>query len=170
MDMQRSPISTKYRSEISANSLARGLGWFSIGLGVAELLMSRSALRPTGIPGKTYGLREIVNGVGVLAAKDPTPWIWARVGGDVMDLATIATRGKGPIAVTALVAVAGATALDVICAQKLKQKKSGAQGSIRDYSARSGFARPAEQMRGAAKRPLKPGADGTQGVMEPQEV
>jgi hypothetical protein len=79
----------------SADQLARGLGWFSIGLGLAEVLAPRTLTRALGLHGQerllqAYGLREIAMGVAILAAKDPTPWIWGRVAGDALDLATLA--------------------------------------------------------------------------------
>ena len=80
----------------TAFRLAEGLGWFSIGLGLTELLAARPLARALGMEEKTelfraYGARELATGVGILTQRDPTPWIWGRVGGDVLDLATLAT-------------------------------------------------------------------------------
>ncbi len=77
------------------DDIARGLGWFSIGLGLAELVAPRTLTRALGMEKeaeivRAYGLREIVAGVGLLTQKDPTPWLWGRVAGDVLDLATLA--------------------------------------------------------------------------------
>jgi len=76
-------------------TLARGLGWFSIALGLAEVLVPGSIKGNTGVPGprglvQSYGLREIATGALLLAAKDPVPLVWARVAGDLLDIATIA--------------------------------------------------------------------------------
>ena len=79
---------------------------------------------------RAYGAREIVAGVGILAQDDPTPWMWGRVGGDVLDLGTLAMglgrsnpqRGNVAIAVGA---VAGVTALDVLCARTLPTTTAG---------------------------------------------
>lgn len=73
---------------------------------------------------RLYGAREIVQEIGILDADDPTPWIWARVGGDAMDIATVmpalseenSERGN---ALITLVALAGVTALDIVCARNL---------------------------------------------------
>src|SRR3954452_22927910 len=78
MDMH----STEY-----AHSMARGLGWFSIGLGLAEVLAPRALTRGLGMEGneqlvQAYGLREIATGIGILSSDQPAPWIWGRVGGD----------------------------------------------------------------------------------------
>src|SRR4051794_3487068 len=120
---------------VSPEGLARGLGWFSIGLGVAEMLMARRLTRASGLPGKSgvvrfYGLREIGAGIGILSSKHPKklgPWIWGRVAGDVLDIATAASAlraansKRGRAAVT-LLALAGVTLVDVVCAQQLNKK------------------------------------------------
>src|SRR5678816_797739 len=68
-------------------SPARALGWFSIGLGLAELAMPRRLARIAGAPNlptmtRIFGLREIGTGIGILTSKDPSPWLWGRVAGD----------------------------------------------------------------------------------------
>jgi len=78
----------------SANGIARGLGWFSLGLGVAELIAPRAISRIAGAGKKdslirSYGVREIVAGVGVLATTHSAGWLWARVAGDAVDLASL---------------------------------------------------------------------------------
>src|SRR4051812_12193464 len=76
--------------------LARGLGWFSIGLGVAGLLMPGRMAKMVGVDDDEHeglirfiGLREITCGIGMLSRPKPVGWAWARVGGDVMDLALL---------------------------------------------------------------------------------
>jgi hypothetical protein len=144
-----------------ADAMARALGWFSIGLGLAETLFPGTILRATGSQGsktvvRTYGMREIANGLGILSAKDPTPWIWARVGGDAMDISSLAARGGGSGGALAFMAVAGVTALDIICAQNLREEQQRPRQPMRDYSKRSGFPRPPAQMRGASLGTMKP--------------
>ena len=109
----------------TAHSVARGLGWFSIGLGLAEILAPRALTRGLGMEGneqivRAYGVREIATGIGILSSTHPVPWIWGRVGGDALDIATLATglqqdNLKKENVELALVAVAGVTALDVVC-------------------------------------------------------
>ena len=75
----------------TAHSMARRLGWFSIGLGLAEVLAPRALTRGLGMEGneelvQAYGLREIVTGIGILSSDQPAPWIWGRVGGDALDM------------------------------------------------------------------------------------
>ena len=76
-------------------ALAKGLGWLSIGLGLAELVAPQALCRALGLEGRetlvqVYGAREMATGVAILMSHDPTPWVWGRVGGDVVDLATLA--------------------------------------------------------------------------------
>jgi len=83
----------------ATDRLARGLGLFSIGLGLAEFVAPRALARAHDMPGnkpliRAYGAREIATGVAILASDDPTPWIWGRVAGDVLDLATLTTSRR----------------------------------------------------------------------------
>ncbi|MBV8900493.1 MAG: hypothetical protein JOY92_10345 [Verrucomicrobia bacterium] len=112
-----------------AVALARGLDWFSIGLGLAEASVPGVITAWLGMRGqegivRTYGVREIANGIGILRAKDPTPWIWGRVAGDVLDLSTVAPHLKGAHpakdnVVRALASLAGVTIVDVVCGVRL---------------------------------------------------
>ncbi len=120
--------------------LTHFLGWFSIGLGLAEVVAPRAIARLVGTDNhraliRCYGLREITSGVGILTQPRPAAWVWSRVGGDVLDLASLGAalgsrkneRGK---TVGAITAVAGVTALDVLCAQRLSAQ-DGAPSSGR---------------------------------------
>ena len=148
----------------SARALATGLGWFSIGLGLAEVLAPGKLARTLGMEGSetlisAYGIRELAAGVGILSSNDPTPWVWGRVAGDALDIATLAVGltgdnpKKGNVGL-ALAAVLGATALDVICARSLsadrQQQQRRLQQAARDYSDRSGFPGGVQAARGAA--------------------
>jgi hypothetical protein len=105
---------------------------------------------------QAYGAREIATGIGILASDDPTPWVWGRVAGDGLDVATLVTGlgednpQRGNVAL-ALAAVAGATALDLYCAQTLSSESPQPLPPIRDYSHRSGLPRSPQAMRGAAR-------------------
>lgn len=140
----------------SADNAACALAWFSIGLGMAQLLAPRLVARAAGLDRRTsllrlYGVREIVTGVGILLAWDRKPWVWARVAGDAVDLATL-SRGSRPNAKAAMAAVAGVTALDVGAAAALHVADRAPARPMFDYSDRSGFPRPATQMRGIARK------------------
>ncbi len=121
-----SPPDTRYAPGIS---LARGLGWFSIGLGLAEVLAPRAMANLTGFRHprllQSFGLREIACGIGILSGSRPTAWMWGRVAGDAMDLAALGdalAEGDGDDrrrALIAAAAVAGVTAMDVMCGAQL---------------------------------------------------
>jgi hypothetical protein len=93
--MSKSPTIDPLSAQ-NAHSVARGLGWFSIVLGLAEILAPRALTRGLGMEGheqivRAYGVREIATGIGILSSTHPVPWIWGRVGGDALDIATLAT-------------------------------------------------------------------------------
>jgi len=143
------------RTNHSARSLARGLGWFSIGLGVVQLIAPAQVARFIGMSGsegviRACGVREIATGVGILLADDPKPWIYGRVGGDALDLAGLGwsiEHGRDPAnAAIAAGAVAGITALDLSCAKALDAER--VPMTEWDYSDRSGFPGGAVQVRG----------------------
>jgi len=135
-----------------ADDMARALGWFSIGLGLAELLAPRALGRALGMPDsagllRTYGIREIATGIGILASKDPTPWVWARVAGDALDVTTLGTAlisGNNKTgAALGLASVAGVTFADLATGQILSELAAKDRMQWRDYSNRSGFPRGA---------------------------
>lgn len=141
----------------TARKLARGLGWFSIGLGLAELMAPRAMARATGLRGQeallqACGLREIASGIGLLVSRQPRRWMWARVGADALDLAMLSTAGHPRLlsTATAMAAVAGVAAADLACARALQAEHRHATRPVRDYSTRSGLPRSPQQMRGAA--------------------
>ncbi|HET6423143.1 MAG TPA: hypothetical protein VFG20_05630 [Planctomycetaceae bacterium] len=102
---------------------ARFLGWFSIGLGLVELVAPEVLGDAIGVRRRgllqMHGLREIACGVGLLSSRRPTTWLWARVAGDAVDLATLAAADDVEGARIAAVAVAGVTLLDVATASRM---------------------------------------------------
>lgn len=153
---------------LTAKRLADGLGWFSIGLGMAELLAPGLVARGIGMRGKEgllrfYGMREIATGIGILSARDKTPWIWGRVAGDVLDVGTVAARSRrkaGGSPALGLAMLVGVTAVDVACGNALATEQRQPRTPARDYSDRSGFRRPPHEMRGAARDGKVSGAEG----------
>lgn len=115
--------------------VARGLGWFSIGLGLAQAAAPQQFGELIGIGDgegrqatlRAVGLRELAAGVGILVQDRPTVWLWGRVGGDAMDLtllgAALRSDSAQPGRITgAMAAVAGITALDVWCSQEFSRR------------------------------------------------
>jgi hypothetical protein len=142
-----------------ADRVAKALGWFSIALGIAELVAPRRIANSIGMRRaapllRAYGVREIASGIGALSV-NPKPAMWSRVGGDAIDLATLAVglrrarwarRRNLTIAIGVVAAVA---VVDLLVTEKLHHDHDR-HGKPRDYSDRSGFPKSPEAMRGAA--------------------
>jgi uncharacterized membrane protein len=129
-------------ARIDEERLATGLGWFSIGLGLAELLAPTAMARLVGLAEgeqsrrlvQGLGLRELTSGVGIIANPRPAGWMWSRVAGDLMDLAVLgaamrADESRPGRLAAAGAAVVGVAALDVLCAQRLSQRGREETGS-----------------------------------------
>jgi hypothetical protein len=100
---------------------------------------------------RAYGLREIATGVGILTAKDPTPWVWGRVAGDALDLASLggalAKSDQKACVAGAIGAVAGVTLADIATGKILSEIREKDRTAYRDYGDRSGFPRSANRVR-----------------------
>jgi uncharacterized membrane protein len=121
---------------------AKGLGWFSIGLGLAQIGAPRAVARFIGIMDDeeakntmfALGLREITSGIGILSRPRAAGWVWSRVGGDLMDLALLGKamnsdeNDKGRVA-AATAAVLGVTVVDFLTGQQLNKSSNGGNGS-----------------------------------------
>jgi len=122
----------------SGEPLAPMLGWFSIGLGVAQLVAPDRLSHLIGVRAtddsrtlqRVVGVREVMAGVGILTGQ-PKPWLWARVAGDLMDLALLgmafnarhADRNRVAMATASVV---GITALDIYAAVDVSRQGSTA--------------------------------------------
>src|SRR4051812_5809499 len=84
--------STANLADAADTKLARGLGWFSIALGAAEVISPDRISKLIGLKEdhrtliRLFGLREITSGVGLLLQDDRAAWRWSRVVGDALDL------------------------------------------------------------------------------------
>lgn len=122
--------------------LARGLGMFSLALGSAELAAPGAVARLAGVRGKgpvvrrvtsLYGVRELAQGAGILSGRGTAGWVWSRVAGDVVDIATLAVgaarTGASPTRLRlGLAALAGVTVADVVTARGLSRRGDDAPG------------------------------------------
>jgi hypothetical protein len=135
----------------SSETLAVGLGWFSIALGVAELAAPAGVARFIGVTPtektintlRAYGAREVGAGLAILAQPDRAAWLWSRVAGDAVDLASLGAAMNSPTtdrtrAMFATAAVLGVTALDVLCARQLSAAQAEEDHFYSDRRARSG--------------------------------
>lgn len=110
-------------------AMAQGLGWFSIGLGLAQLFCPDAMCRLTGVRRTALmqccGLRELATGLFVLSSNRPVLGMWGRVAGDVVDLAVLGdvmcegTHAERLQATESAAAVLGVTVLDLLAATKL---------------------------------------------------
>lgn len=122
----------QYGSDRTTEKLSMALGWFSIAVGVAELAAPRQVARLIGVTPRerttkvlrTYGARKIASGIGILAEPTEAKWLWSRVGGDAIDLASLGRAAAnesthdGRLSF-ATAAVMGVTMLDILCAWRL---------------------------------------------------
>jgi uncharacterized membrane protein len=138
----KSQVPTQVRRAVRTmgdrDTLNRSLGWFSIGLGVTQLLAPKALGRAIGVGDQSTimrmcGMREIASGVGLLSGKVPAAFSSSRVIGDVMDLALLGASLRSPQAnpsriAAAAAAVAGVAAVDMY-ASKLDIQDSIARAS-----------------------------------------
>ncbi len=117
---------------------AKGLGWFSVALGLTEILAPRAVAavagarvrRQTLTTLRLLGMRELASGAGILSRTRPDVWLWARVAGDAMDLALLGKILASPKTertrtMTSIASVLGVTALDVLSAIECSREQRG---------------------------------------------
>jgi uncharacterized membrane protein len=115
--------------------LAPLLGWFSLGLGLVEVIAPRQLARLIGVPRgsvtttlmQVMGVRELANGVGILSNPTAKEWVGMRIGGDLLDLAllgaALAKSERPGRTLLAAAAVLGVSALDVIGTEQLAERR-----------------------------------------------
>lgn len=145
----------------AADRMAKALGWFSIGLGLAEIFAPHRITRALGMRGseglvRAFGARELAAGMMTLSVEKPVG-LMSRVAGDGLDLATLyfayqrRNRKRDNVA-TAIGAVVGITILDIVVTQALLSTHKRSRGAARDYSDRSGFPKGIAAAKGIAAR------------------
>jgi hypothetical protein len=153
-------LSTGPSSLEATDRLARALGWFSIGLGLTELLAPRALTRWLGMEGsealvRAYGMREIGAGIMTLSP-DKGLGLQSRVAGDALDIATLlaglrADNPKRDNVAIALAMVVGVTLLDIAGAKGVNNAQRRSDRPARTYRDRSGYPKGLERARGAAR-------------------
>jgi hypothetical protein len=145
----------------AADRLARALGWFSIGLGIMELVAPHRLARHLGLEGKepllrAFGAREIASGL-ITLSPDKRLGLWSRVAGDVLDMASL-RPGLHPYnpqrgnAKRTQAMVIGVTALDLMAALAASRRaRTGQRSQPGKYRGRSGFPGGLGAARGAAR-------------------
>jgi len=153
----------------TADTLAKGLGAFSIAFGCFELAAPGRLAKWLGMSSRKpllrgYGGRAFATGVGILSARRQSRWfVWGRVAGDAADIGTLvaglrSSKRKTNVMI-ALGSVAAVTALDLLCALQLTQNARQPRQPVRDYSTRSGFPRGISASFGIALREMREGLD-----------
>jgi uncharacterized membrane protein len=117
------------------DGLATFLGWFSLGLGVPQLLAPGAVNRAIGVADdgearmwqRVVGMRELAAAGGILVQRRPAEWARARVAGDVMDLALLVSALRGKDAsrgrlLGALASVVGIAVVDAVEAARLSEE------------------------------------------------
>ena len=117
-----------------AKRLALGVGWFSIGFGMAEVLAPGKITRLFGVDRganlvRGLGLREIASGVGILAGSRLAPVLWGRVAGDALDMASLGAaltdeEANRRMVALGIGAVAGVMLLDGFLGKRLGETRS----------------------------------------------
>lgn len=111
-----------------------GIAWFSVALGVTQIVAPDTlarliGMRPTQTTRTTMraiGVRGLTTGFGLLSNAKSSPWLWARLAGDMVDLSLLAT-GVGrraddrSRAGRAALAVGSVAALDLLAATRSRR-------------------------------------------------
>jgi hypothetical protein len=169
-------------SATAPDRLAQMLGWFSIGLGITEIVAPGYLARLVGLGGKeglirAYGARELASAVPTLSVDKPVG-LASRVAGDMLDLGTLALalgrdNPRRNNAAIAFALVAGVTLLDLVALSGVKIAHRRDRGTQRDYADRSGLPRGPQASRGLARRdfeiPPDYRAEGTLAEALPQQ-
>ena len=135
-DQAKSAVSDAW-AEVDDVTCARTLGVVSLLIGLSEIFFPRKLQRTMGIHNgqntgvmRVLGLREICHGVDILSHRDPTPGVWARVAGDVLDGVLLGAAGAKSKRLGGFAAIAAAVlpvvVADMVVATRLstQPKKS----------------------------------------------
>src|SRR5690606_8646744 len=127
------------RNAMNVERTARGLGWFSLGLGLTQLLAPVRLGRLIGVGDRRHlmramGAREVPHGLAILAPSRRAPGVgarapgvWSRVAGDALDTGLLAAalageqNERGRVA-GALLAVLPIGVLDFLTARRLRER------------------------------------------------
>jgi uncharacterized membrane protein len=124
------------------DGLAKFLGWFSIGIGAAQVAAPKALCKLVGADGegnapllmRAMGVRELAQGTGILTRPRPTGFVWSRVVGDALDLSVlglIAAKNRRARTAFAIANVAMVTAPDVYEALHLSRKQGSPKSGKR---------------------------------------
>jgi len=126
------------RAPSPEGEITRFLGWFSLGLGVPQTLAPGRVNRLIGVRDdsssrlwqQVVGVRELAVAAGIFSRPRPAAWLWARVAGDIKDLALLGAAWRrneeraGRLA-AATASVAAITAVDAFAAARMSRLPEG---------------------------------------------
>lgn len=127
-------VDRRLRPHPADTGLSRSIGATALGLGVWGALFPEHVKKTFGVPAPTpavqlaFGARELATGFGLVSDPRRVELLWARVAGDVFDIAALgaldhpgnARRGAVRAALGFVLAV---TALDVLAAVRLSRAR-----------------------------------------------
>jgi hypothetical protein len=125
----------KQQEQVTGDRMPCALGWFSVGLGLAELAATGAVRSLTGLPHRdryrsllrAAGVRDLASGLGILSRRRRALWLWGRVAGDFFDLGMLTSAWRARPShrrrlMATTVAVAGVTALDLAAATEVTRR------------------------------------------------
>ncbi|HEX9993270.1 MAG TPA: SRPBCC family protein [Acidimicrobiales bacterium] len=137
-------------SQRAGRGLARTMAWFSVALGVPQVVAPGRVARFVGVADtkgtralvRAVGVRELTGALGLAGRSRPPAWMGARVAGDAMDLAALGLalrdggNDRGRLR-AATAAVAGVTVLDVVGARRRARAsgRSAGDGALQGWAA-----------------------------------
>ena len=132
-----------FEQQRDGTRLSTALGWFSIGLGTAELVAPRMFAKLIGAADtatahstlRFFGAREVLAGAMILAGPRRSLPLWNRVLGDALDVGALLLAMRNPEAsrtrlAASLASVLGVTALDVLTGIKNAKQQSHAREAV----------------------------------------
>jgi hypothetical protein len=173
--------------------LAVFLGWFSIGLGTAQLAAPRVLCKLVGADTdghapkvmRLLGARELTQGTGILVRPRPTMWVWSRVAGDALDLALLGltfAKNRRLRTILAIANVAAVTVPDVYESRFLSRRRGPVRRAMvvrkavtlnlqqedveRAWAAASELRRKVEENGASVRFAQAPGGRGTEVIVE----
>lgn len=145
----------------ATDRLAAGLGWFSFGLGTAQLVAPGALCRLVGVDDnlrnrwimRGVGVREIAAWWGIIRQGRADRWLWGRVAGDIKDLSLLGAALANPDNKRGRVAgafanVFGVTVLDLIAAVRITSAKSAGKETAMHAKAAVTVKRPLDEVYG----------------------
>jgi len=116
--------------DVNENKLARGIGWLSIGVGLALVAAPTPTTRGFGMGerptlGRFLGVRDLILGAGLLRSENLAPWLHARAISDAADVVLLIVGAASSVfprrqAMVGLTLATSLSTLSFALAQRMK--------------------------------------------------